>query len=113
MAWYNKIFNREEKLNPAQPLIARDEGLTLGTTENFTHYANAYEQLEIVNRAVNMIVDDASEIPVDVGDKLALEPIYKNIRKSRNFGVSNLRLKGQSIRKKLTKNFMVITWRLY
>ena len=83
MAWYNKIFNREEKLNPAQPLIARDEGLTLGTTENFTHYANAYEQLEIVNRAVNMIVDDASEIPVDVGDKLALEPIYKNIRKSR------------------------------
>jgi len=83
MAWYNKIFNREEKLNPAQPLIARDEGLTLSTTENFTHYANAYEQLEVVNRAVNMIVDDASEIPVDVGDKLALEPIYKNIRKSR------------------------------
>ena len=83
MAWYNKIFNREEKLNPAQPLIARDEGLTLGTTENFTNYANAYEQLEVVNRAVNMIVDDASEIPVDVGDKLALEPIYKNIRKSR------------------------------
>ena len=83
MAWYNKIFNREEKLNPAQPLIARDEGLTLGTTENFTNYANAYAQLEVVNRAVNMIVDDASEIPVDVGDKLALEPIYKNIRKSR------------------------------
>ena len=83
MAWYNKIFNREEKLNPAQPLIARDEGLTLGTTENFTNYANAYEQLEVVNTAVNMIVDDASEIPVDVGDKLALEPIYKNIRKSR------------------------------
>ena len=83
MAWYNKIFSREEKLNPAQPLIARDEGLTLGTTENFTNYANAYEQIEVVNRAVNMIVDDASEIPVDVGDKLALEPIYKNIRKSR------------------------------
>ena len=83
MAWYNKIFNREEKLNPAQPLIARDEGLTLGTTENFTNYAKAYDQLEVVNRAVNMIVDDASEIPVDVGDKLALEPIYKNIRKSR------------------------------
>ena len=83
MAWYNKIFNREEKLNPAQPLIARDEGLTLGTTENFTNYANAYEQLEVVNRAVNMIVDDASEIPVDVGEKLALDPIYKNIRKSR------------------------------
>ena len=30
-----------------------------------------------------MIVDDASEIPVDVGEKLNLEPIYKNIRRSR------------------------------
>ena len=83
MAWYDRIFNRQEKLNPAQPLIARDEGLTIGTTENFRNFASAYEELEVVNRAVNMIVDDASEIPVDVGDKLALEPIYKNIRKSR------------------------------
>ena len=64
-------------------MIARDEGLTIGTTENFRNFASAYEELEVVNRAVNMIVDDASEIPVDVGEKLNLEPIYKNIRKSR------------------------------
>ena len=83
MAWYDRIFNRQEKLNPAQPLIARDEGLTIGTTENFRNFASAYEELEVVNRAVNMIVDDASEIPVDVGEKLNLEPIYKNIRRSR------------------------------
>jgi HK97 family phage portal protein len=83
MAWYDRFFNRQEKLNPAQPLIARDEGLTIGTTENYRNFANAYEELEVVNRAVNMIVDDASEIPVDVGEKLNLEPIYKNIRRSR------------------------------
>ena len=83
MAWYDRFFNTEEKLNPAQPMIARDEGLTIGTTENFRNFAAAYEELEVVNRAVNMIVDDASEIPVDVGEKLNLEPIYKNIRRSR------------------------------
>ena len=83
MAWYDRIFNRQEKLNPAQPMIARDEGLTIGTTENFRNFASAYEELEVVNRAVNMIVDDASEIPVDVGEKLNLDPIYKNIRRSR------------------------------
>tara|TARA_E500000178_G_scaffold354737_1_gene424855 strand:- start:241 stop:1428 length:1188 start_codon:yes stop_codon:yes gene_type:complete len=83
MAWYDRFFNTEEKLNPAQPMIARDEGLTIGTTENFRNFAAAYEELEVVNRAVNMIVDDASEIPVDVGEKLSLDPIYKNIRRSR------------------------------
>ena len=86
MAWYNNIFSREqdeEKLNPAQVIIARDEGFSLGTTENYINYANAYEEIEVVNRAVNMIVDDAAEIPVDVGDKLPLEPVVKNIRKSR------------------------------
>ena len=88
MAWYNNIFNREqpedeEKLNPAQVIISRDEGFTIGTAENYINYANAYEQIEVVNRAVNLIVDDAADIPVDVGDKLALEPVVKNIRKSR------------------------------
>ena len=83
MAWYDRLFNRQEKLNPAQPLIARDQGFTVSTTEKYTNYANAYEQLEVVNRAVNMVVDDSSEIPVDVGEKLKLEPVYKNIRKTK------------------------------
>ena len=88
MAWYNNIFSREqldeeEKLNPAQVIISRDEGFSVGTTENYRNYANAYEEIEVVNRAVNMIVDDAAEIPVDVGEKLALDPVVKNIRKSR------------------------------
>ena len=83
MAWYNNLFKREEKNNPAQEFIAREEGFTISTTENYVNYANAYEQFEVVNRAVNMIVDDVSEIKVDVGRKLPLTPVYQNIRKSR------------------------------
>lgn len=89
MAWYNNLFSRtpkqdaEEKLNPAQMFIAREEGYSLGTSEIFTNYRNAYEQIEVVNRAVNLIVDDAAEIPVDVGEKLSLTPIVKNIRRSK------------------------------
>ena len=89
MAWYNNLFSRspkedtEEKLNPAQMFIAREEGFALGTSEVFTNYRNAYEQIEVVNRAVNLIVDDAAEIPVDVGEKLNLSPIVKNIRRSK------------------------------
>jgi HK97 family phage portal protein len=89
MAWYNNLFSRtpkedaEEKLNPAQRFISREEGFSLGTTEVFTNYRNAYEQIEVVNRAVNLIVDDTAEIPVDVGEKLSLTPIVKNIRRSK------------------------------
>jgi len=89
MAWYDNLFSRgpkedvEEKLNPAQRFISREEGYSLGTSEIFTNYRNAYEQIEVVNRAVNLIVDDAAEIPVDVGEKLNLTPIVKNIRRSK------------------------------
>ena len=83
MAWYSNIFKREEKNNPAQEFIAREEGFTVSTSENYVNYANAYEQFEVVNRAVNMVVDDVSEIRVDIGRKLPLAPVFQNIRKSR------------------------------
>ena len=89
MAWDNNLFSRtpkediEEKLNPAQMFISREEGFSLGTTENYINYANAYEQIEVVNRAVNLIVDDVAEIPVDVGEKVNLTPVVKNVRRSR------------------------------
>ena len=88
MAWYDTLLGRtpqtEEKLNPAQYVISRNEGLTVDSREIVTNYQNAYEQLEIVNRAVNMIVDDVSEIPFAVGDKiLGTNSILKNIRKSK------------------------------
>tara|TARA_R100000008_G_scaffold41603_1_gene23978 strand:- start:4448 stop:5656 length:1209 start_codon:yes stop_codon:yes gene_type:complete len=86
MAWYDRFLgiDREEKENPSQYLISRDEGITINTREVVTNYRNAYEQLEVVNRAVNMIVDDVAEIPFDVGEKiLGMSPIMKDLRRTR------------------------------
>jgi hypothetical protein len=72
MAWYDRFIGRadvEDKLNPAQYVISRNEGMTIDSREVVTNYRNAYEQLEIVNRAVNMIVDDVSDIPYQIGDQ--------------------------------------------
>ena len=85
MAWYDRLFGiqREEKLNPAQSFIAMEEGFTLDTREIKDNYRSAYEELEVVNRAVNMIVDDVADIPVDVGGKIAgMTPVYKNVRRA-------------------------------
>jgi len=86
MAWYDRILGieREEKLNPAQTYIALDEGLTIDTREKKDNYRSAYEELEVVNRAVNMIVDDTSDIPLIVGQKVnGIAPVVENIRKTR------------------------------
>ena len=90
MAWYDRFIGRqpnideEEKLNPSQYLIAGDEGGTISSREVITNYRHAYEQLEVVNRAVNMIVDDSSDIPFDVGETLKGQTsIFKNVRKSK------------------------------
>ena len=89
MAWYDRLLGRtpvvdDEKLNPAQYVISRNEGMTIDSREIITNYRNAYEQLEIVNRAVNMIVDDVAEIPFSVGEKIVgTTNVLKNIRKSK------------------------------
>ena len=90
MAWYDRILGRttsfepeEEKVNPSQFLIGREEGLNITSREVVTNYRDAYEKLEVVNRAVNMVVDDVSEIPIDVGAKInGMNPVYKNVRKA-------------------------------
>ena len=88
MAWYDFLLGRQEKdfekENPAQYVISRDQGITIDTRENVTNYRNAYETLEVVNRAVNMIVDDSAEIPFDVGEKIVgLNSIKKDLRRTR------------------------------
>jgi len=88
MAWYDRLLGRtpetEEKLNPAQYVISRNEGLTVDSREVVTNYRNAYEQLEIVNRAVNMIVDDVADIPYTLGNQTpGTSNIVKNIRRSK------------------------------
>jgi HK97 family phage portal protein len=88
MAWYDTLLGRtpetEEKLNPAQYVISRNEGMTVDSREIVTNYQNAYEQLEIVNRAVNMIVDDVADIPFTLGNQSPnTSNIVKNIRRSK------------------------------
>ena len=90
MAWYDRFIGRtppvetdEDKINPSQYLIGREEGFHITSRENVTNYRDAYEKLEVVNRAVNIVVDDVAEIPVDVGGKVAgMTPVYKNVRRA-------------------------------
>ena len=69
MAWYSNIFGNKaeeadmEKLNPIQQYFGNDKE---GSREYTQNYEQFYETLEIVNRGVNMIVDDVAEIPVVV-----------------------------------------------
>ena len=86
MAWYDKIIGRkpqdlEEKLNPAQSYF---DHKTESSREYTFRYEKAYEDLEIVNRGVNLIVDDAAEIPIAVGPQIQnLASVVKGIKRSR------------------------------
>jgi len=83
MAWYD-IFtrgDRVEKLNPAQPYY---DHKTESSRELTFRYETAYEEIEIVNRGVNLIVDDASEIPTSVGGQVqGLQSVVKGVKRSR------------------------------
>ncbi len=84
MAWYSNIFTKGdtvEKLNPAQPYY---DHKTESSRELTFRYETAYEEIEIVNRGVNLIVDDASEIPTAVGGQVqGLQSVIKGVKRSR------------------------------
>lgn len=85
MAWYNNIFSKkvdvEEKLNPAQPYYTR----TMEPSRELTiQYQQAYEKLEVVNRGVNMIVDDVAEVSSRIGNPVTGSfNIVKGIKRSK------------------------------
>jgi len=81
MAWYDKILGREEeKLNPAQRYY---DHKVEPSREPIYNYERAYEELEIVNRGVNMIVDDSAEIGTVVGMATKGTAVVKGIKRSR------------------------------
>ena len=81
MAWYNFWRgDREEKLNPAQYL---DSGKTEGTREFTQSYERMYEQLEVVNRGVNMIVDDTAEIKSTVSPQGAYRGVVTGVKRGK------------------------------
>ena len=83
MAWFSKKIDVLEKFNPSQPDIAQYAGSTLASTTLPLTFTQYYEKLEIVNRCVNMIVDDTSEIPLVVGKALKSGGLVKNVRKTK------------------------------
>jgi len=82
MAWYDRFLGRkdEEKLNPSQPILG---GSTEGTREPTVSYERQYEELEVVNRAVNMIVDDSAEIPAIIQGSAKLNGVIKGIKRAK------------------------------
>jgi len=86
MAWYDRLLGRTEKLNPAQEEIVYSlEGSgPIQSREIPRNYTSYYETLEVVNRGVNMITDDAAEVPFRVGPPIqGLNPVQKGLRRSR------------------------------
>ena len=80
MAWYDRLFGREEKLNPIQQYVGSAQESTRESTRSYEYY---YENLEIVNRAVNMIVDDVAEIPATVMGGMRTPGVIKGIKRAR------------------------------
>lgn len=84
MAWYNPFEKTAptetvEKLNPVQQYVQEINS----SREDHTSYERFYEELEIVNRGVNMIVDDVAEIPVRVGLATKGQSVIKGIKRSK------------------------------
>ena len=85
MAWYDRLIGRKveadsEKLNPIQPYY---QNTTEPTREQTISYERAYEDLEIVNRGVNIIVDDCSEVNFKVMEQTKAMPVIKGVKASR------------------------------
>ena len=83
MAWYNNIFGRkpvEEKLNPAQRYIGNEKESSREPIFSFEQY---YERLEIVNRGVNMLVDDVAAIPTIVQREYKNDGVVKGVKRAR------------------------------
>lgn len=84
MAWYKfglgKNGDDQEKLNPAQPYFGV---ATEPSKEPTFSYERAYEELEVVNRGVNLIVDDCSEIDAIVHRESNAQGVYKGIKRSK------------------------------
>ena len=61
LSWFSKA-------NPAQEVIARQEGSSQASSANLTIF-QAFERVECVNRGTNMIVSGASSFDYDIKDK--------------------------------------------
>jgi len=78
--WTVEKVAATEKLNPAQGLLSNEGKLESPSLSSTYSYQQCYEQLEVVNRAVNMIADDVAAIKTKVGEPLTISS-RPNVRK--------------------------------
>lgn len=85
MAWYDRIIGRkpieaeEEKANPFESIL----GMNIESSREFTNkYENFYENLEIVNRAVNLVIDDTAALNTIVKPE-SVPGVVKGVKRSR------------------------------
>lgn len=69
-----------EKLNPVQPYLSNDGNERVSSSTQAYSHQQCYEQLEVVNRAVNMLADDVAAIKNKVGEPLGITS-YPGVRK--------------------------------
>ena len=90
MAWYNNVGGWfREKLNPAQEIILRQEGVIVGSDATM-NYRNSFKKLETVNRGTNMIVNACSSLDFDIKDKIASD-VSPGMRQKTLFNLLNYR----------------------
>jgi len=58
------------KLNPAQSVISRDSGEVYSTARRYASHVSAYNEIPVVRRGVDLIVNGASSLGFDVTSKL-------------------------------------------
>jgi HK97 family phage portal protein len=79
--WYNPktwFSSKEEKANPAQPIIAREEGSWLGS-DAFNSYKIAFDKLETVGRGVSIVANGCTSLDFDIKDKV-IDGIVAGVR---------------------------------
>lgn len=78
--WYNPRtwFNSEEKANPAQQIISREEGGWLGT-DSLSSYKQAFDKLETVGRGVSIVANGCASLDFDIKDKI-IDGIVAGVR---------------------------------
>lgn len=81
---------RTEKLNPAQEIIALNEGTQVNSDALIT-YAQAFDKLESVNRGVNMVIGACSSLDFDVKDK-TIEGAVSGVKQKTLVNLLNFRV---------------------
>jgi len=88
MEFWNRL---KEKLNPIQSSISNEYSDSPSTQTKTITIQKAYESIEVVNRCINLIIDNASLVEFDVADKLEFTGFAPNMQKKRLSTLLNIK----------------------